>query len=300
MKNNIFEIQNKQENIQKLAAQKTLYSYAKRQLGLFLILSIPVTILLSLATFFLKKYSVADISLYAACYSITLAFFDLVYFTPRINHFKKSAAGIQELFDTSVYAMEWNSILIGNMPDSEDIIEHSKNKNQKHYENLKNWYFPSAVDLSNETSILLCQKMNCTYDKKLKNGYMNMFYVFSAILFILLFILSISIKITVLSLLSQIIAPFMPLFIFTIKLRHDVNNHTLSITHIYRVITTMLDRLKNKQAPVTYSSLRQIQDAIYFCRVNSPLVFDWFYKIKRKTFEQNLHYVFQDDVKKYV
>ena len=156
---NILTRQNQEENISKLCAQKQLYIKAKRVFIFQIILTVPVTILLSLIKAILGLFAI-DISAYVLVYGISLSLVDLILINFVINDLKTNAAKIQEAFDCAVYDMEWHKIVVGKKPTKE-IINRNSNEfksSGRDINKLVDWYPVEFVSQPALKSILLCQK----------------------------------------------------------------------------------------------------------------------------------------------
>ena len=85
-----------------------------------------------------------------------------------LDHYKdkniERAAKMQQMFDTTVFGMEWDYITIGKRLDSSFITEYGYNIT----DSLRNWYPVEISKLELKPAILVCQKINCIYDKKLR------------------------------------------------------------------------------------------------------------------------------------
>src|SRR5690606_16492815 len=89
--------QNDQKQLERLAAQRELYSAAKKWHGWQIILTVLLPVALAI-------YSLinSDFSVFAAIYGVTIFVIDIWIFDPNIKSKRTKAAKIQELFDCDV------------------------------------------------------------------------------------------------------------------------------------------------------------------------------------------------------
>ncbi|USS93950.1 S-4TM family putative pore-forming effector [Fructilactobacillus ixorae] len=230
-----------------LLLQRKKYSFAKK------ISTIPF--LLSVILIFIKSYSY-----YTTIFSIVFSIISFIII--RISKNKvKNAATIQELFDTSLYKLPWNNILVGEKPQV-DYLENYKESKKK---TLKNWYkIPEEYKNKNEI-ILNCQCQNLKWDKNL-----NLLLFISIILFfIVIWIISIWRNYSLVS----ILIVFFPALT-------QVISHIFNILDIYTSENTLIKRInKLKEKEYSKTDLRQIQDYLFIIRCNTTMTPDLIYKI---------------------
>src|ERR1035441_3331045 len=95
--NNIATLQNEPRQLQRLAAQRQLYSTAKRIFGIQLVLGGPVAIGWSLLVVVLP-----ELTGLAAVWGALVSFSDVLWLTPWQKRLRERAARIQEAFDCDV------------------------------------------------------------------------------------------------------------------------------------------------------------------------------------------------------
>ena len=105
--NNISIIQNQQKQLERLSAQRELYSSAKKWYLLQIIGSIAIPI-----TFVLISFFFLNVALISAMFGIAFFIFDILIIVPVISKLKLKASKIQELFDCDV--LEISKITVEN------------------------------------------------------------------------------------------------------------------------------------------------------------------------------------------
>lgn len=111
--NNIVKRENQSVNIDRLDAQRHLYSKAKTYTYLVVILCVLNPVLLAIAKVVFPKMDVLV--------KITVVYsFVIVFFKPLLNNciskLQALAARIQQLFDCDVFELAWNEPLCGTKP----------------------------------------------------------------------------------------------------------------------------------------------------------------------------------------
>ena len=106
--------------IEMLAAQRQLYSSAKRVIGLQMILAGPVALIATLLGLFYPQPK--D---YAALLGVTILVLDLALLNPRQKRLRSQGASVQEAFDTKVLDIDWNDLKVGKRPEPELIHEYA-------------------------------------------------------------------------------------------------------------------------------------------------------------------------------
>jgi hypothetical protein len=285
--------QNITDNIHRLAAQKQLYFDGKRIFLWLLALTVPVTIVLSLAKVLLSQIWKIDIAWLTAGYGLLLSIAEYTIFQAQISARRSDAAKIQEAFDTSIYGMPWNEILCGKGPAVETINRffrkfERRDKDGKRMQNLYDWYPTEADGLSLTKGILICQKTNAHYDFTLRERFLRLMYFVAGFTFLILLIFALVENLGIRQMLAQVGLPFLPLLTLTFKLRQDHSKSMKNLAEFKQNLDKLIDAESKKTAP-TMDILRQIQDRIFHNRKDSPLIPEQFYDRLRKRLEQEMH-----------
>lgn len=281
---NIIEAQNKPDNLKRLAAQKQLYSHAKRLLTFQVILTVFIVVILSLVSL---KY---DISSYFSMYCVIITFIDILFINSAIDDYKEKASQIQEFFDTDIFNLEWNSLI--EKPDHSLIFRFSEiyKKTNKDFSKLKNWYPESISKISTDDAIIICQRSNCNYDTSIRSGFAKLSAGVSFFAIILIIISSSIRGVTVENLFSSMLLPLLPVIAFTVSRYRENNSSLISLNKLYSFACDAWSKSINEKCDGIKPLARQIQDKIYDNRKNSPLIFDWYYNLQRNKHEGEMNY----------
>lgn len=279
MKNDILIRQNKQEELERLAAQRELYSAAKRIFAIQGILTVIIPVVL--ACFAIAFESWAP---YIAWYGVAIFAIDLLAIDPQIKKLKTKAAKIQELFDCTVLQLSYSELKTVNDITVEDVLRYY-NAHQKiatNIEKIKDWYPVAIAEVSLPIARIICQRSSCWWDKKLREEYCQRikYLIIAVIVGIVTGCLFAKTGTVQLVLIISALVPFLQ---FAIKQYNDNVDMNCRLEQLSAYIEQVWrDIVRDSVAdPELKNESRRIQDGIYDNRVLSPLIFDCFYKKSR-------------------
>ncbi|MBI2818770.1 MAG: hypothetical protein HYX73_02220 [Acidobacteria bacterium] len=277
--------QNTTKQLERLAAQRQLYARAKNIQGWQMILSVPAVIAWSLAV-----VTIPFLKVWAALWGAVLTILDILWLNPWQRSLKRKAAKVQEQFDCDVLQMDWDDFKVGRKPDAELILNAADQLPQKEAElqKLRDWY-PSAVEsLPIHLGRIVCQRANCWWDADLRRRYANWRLIALGLMCTIVVILSLVGGFTLEKFILAALVPLMPAIILGLRQSRE-----------HREAAERADRLKAASEDLWQLALssnatdeqlsqrsRQLQDAIYEHRSNSPLIFDWIYNRLRRSYEE--------------
>ncbi len=287
--------ENETASIEKLAAQRFLYSYAKIVFYTQIFISVIALVLLSFAQLIFPKI---DFTLVIATVSILVVIFDNIL-DNYIDTLKEKASKIQELFDTYVLGIEWNHILCGEMPEHHEIFNYSSKKSAKrNLHKLKDWYEPEIQDVPEHVGRLIGQKTNCTYDATIRKRYTAVIWIIGIATIILILLFTIFSHVSLYKVILTVIFPAAPILQWTQKNIIKVKKSVLNLEQLNSLLNTSWSSLKNGNM-VEDNLHRRIQDGIFLNRKDSPLIPDFVYNKLRKKLEQQMRYTVAELVKEY-
>jgi SMODS-associating 4TM effector domain len=286
--NTIPQDQNTPNRLKLLAAQRQLYSDAKRTQAISVIICFPLAVTWSILIAILPKYTV-----YAALWGILATFLDLLFFSRLQKSTQEKAAKIQQHFDCEVLQLNWAKSNCGMEIDPETIHDASVrfiDKN-KIYSALENWYPISVGKLPIYQARIICQRANFWWDAQLRRRYSRQIITILALLTTIIFLIGLIRGLTIEKFVLAILAPLVPAFVF--GLRQCIENDEAA---------TRLDRLREKAETLVRETIDgkytpqelesksyDLQFQIYDNRRRSPLIFNWIYsRLKRKD-EENMN-----------
>ncbi len=283
VQNDIVTKENEQTFIDRLAAQRHLYSKAKKLSNILFVVCVLLPVVLAIAKV-----------LYPTCVSLPkiIVVYSVVATLLRIwlkdlsTNLKVSAARIQQLFDCDLFGLEWNKALCGSKPKPEDVLKATRGAS---YEKLDNWYETIVSQLPPTVGVLVCMRTNVVYDQTLRKAYSIVCYVLTAIAIIVVAALGMWKNAGIWDAFLYGIVPLMPLITWVIDLHNQHSANYKALCNLEPLIEAGFVYAKEHQS-VNKSALQEIQNFIYVHRKSSYLVPDWFYKINRDKNEAAAYY----------
>lgn len=282
--NTIPNTQNEATQLDRLAAQRQLYSGAKAVLVWQLILSVPAVIIWSFAVL-----AWPDLRSYAALWGIVITLLSLGVLDRYQKSLKEKAAKIQEMFDCDVLQLEWSTLKTGQRPDAELIAEESAlyRRTDSEYKTLRDWYAPAVGKLSIHLARLVCQRASCWWDAKLRRRYAISVLITLGVFSVLIVTLSLQQGATLENFILVGITPLMPAISLAIRQFYEHNDAASGAVKLKEYAENIwAEALRNTISPEELTTRsRQVQDEIYEHRRRSPLIFDWLYQRLRDQHE---------------
>lgn len=287
--NQILTAQSSKSNIDKLLAQRKLYSNAKVLQYILLLSTVIAPITISIITN-LIRFKIDDKGWIFVSYSIIVLIGEKLI-ESIIDRNKKTAASIQEKFDIAVLGISENETLNAVFVDLETIRANSKKdkENKKKVLKVINWYSPKINRLNTNIAVLFCQRMNICYDFSIKNKYNFYLILISALTFLSLFIFSLSQNFTLQKFIVEVILPSLPVFAFTYK---EVSTNLEALDNLGNLKEIIENELATKKLgdSVEEEKLRKIQDRIFANRTLSPLIPNFIYNFLWTKLEDEMNY----------
>jgi len=271
--------QNSQKQLERLAAQRELYSSAKKWHTFQIVLTVIVPIILATTAFFKNNLATAS-----AIFGVASFLIDISFVEPLIKKRKAKAAKIQELFDCDVLQLPKSPLkIVDDIAVEEVLLYYNAHiRIATNIEKIKDWYSPKVTQLPIEIARILCQRTNCWWDSKLRERYSFFLKLISIIVFSILLIVgyvsdSSLIKITLIA------AGLIPFFQFCIKQCNDNTDAAKRLNELIAYSKQIWDdALGNKcSEDVLKANSRRLQDEIFDHRTKSPLILDIYYNLFR-------------------
>lgn len=286
MNSSIITRENERGSIEKLAAQRQIYSRAK---AVFYTQSFVSTISLVLLSFIQLLFPAINFNLIIATWSLVVLFLDL-FLDKYVDSLKETGAKIQELFDTYVLQIKWNAILCQDKPEYNEICRyHEQYKKGHDLSNLSNWYETEIATIPERTGKLVCQKTNCNYDVTIRNRYKIVVLWVGIIAITLLFVIAVFSQITLAKLVLTVLVPSAPILQWMYK---NISSNDDSIANLKQLNSLLNNAWHDAKNGVLVDdfTLRQIQDGIYLNRKSNPLIPDFVYNRLRNRLEKETRY----------
>lgn len=284
--------ENEETSIEKLAAQREMYSKAKVVFYIQTFITVFLQVLLS---FTQLLYSKVDLSLIIATVSVLAVITDNLL-ELYVNRLKEEAARIQELFDTYVLNIEWNKILCLDKPEPASIYHYFSTRSNKDLSKLSNWYEDEINSVSEATGKVICQKSNCNYDCSIREKYNNTILVIGVTTILIIFLFSIFSGVSLAKIILTVFFPAAPIIQWTHK-NIILNKASIkNLRQLNSLINSAWDDIKNHKE-VSEKVIRQIQDGIFLNRKASALIPDFVYNSLRDELEKQTRYTLTELVR---
>jgi hypothetical protein len=278
-------MQNRDEQIALLHAQRVFYGRAKLQQTIFIVFAILLpTMSLMLAS------THPECKPYLALAGIILLLLEVGLFSKLQKENTKRGARTQEQFDCCVLDLDWNQFVCGSRVDIEDIraVVAPGIPQRNVYEN---WYEPDVAELPISIARIICQRTNVTYDARIRKWYAACLLWSVIILGIVLILIGTLKGFPFSEIVLSVIVPFVPLMTFALREYRKQSDSIDSLATLKSEVEKLWTKaLKNPTAPELPYDARTLQDAIYRNRVSNPLVYDWVYRLNRKK-NEDLAYI---------
>lgn len=281
--NDIITNENKALNIDRLAAQRKLYSKAKNYSNAILWLCVIVPIAFSFAKVVAK--SIPEVAQAAIIYSFFATFLKYLLSGYQSEN-RNLASRIQQLFDCELFHLEWNEALCGAKPIPEEVYNAQKGASRN---KLENWYEPIIATLSHDYAVLVCQRTNVVYDHGIRKSFgciVNIVFAFSIII---IFTSGLLLKTNMWNWFLNTVIPMMPIIAWYLDLHKQNKSNLSALNKLQTLIDGSLIKAEAGEAIET-TSLQNIQNFMYMHRNTSYTIPDWVYKMKRDSSEAATYY----------
>ena len=279
--NNIIERQNEDRFIRYLKAQRVAYSQAK-SLHIFDWFAVILALVTPLVVVFFKdKFAASNSNLENILSGLGFLWSGIFLFSVRYRSQKtEQAAKIQEEFDTELFGIPWNDVLCDEKVTQDNIRDLSK----KYFQNdLRDWYSQKIHgNLPEFIAILLCQKINFSWDVGLKKDYKQLLFwlgAFCAVVFILAMLYTNSEFRDVL----KFSFPTISFLFFVFTKSFAISDQISSKESTQLKIEREIDLFRKNGILPDKERLREFQDKIYEERKSDTQVPDRYYNWHKKT-----------------
>ena len=281
--------QNLDVNIDRLLAQRRLYSNAKIMQYILIAITVIIPVLIAFITNF-SNLRIDDTSWIYTIYAIVVIFGEKIL-EIFIDRNKKTAASIQEKFDTNIFDIPENELPNSVFIDHDIVRKYSKKDklNANKISRVTNWYSTRIDCLQTNIAILFCQRMNICYDQNIKKKYNKLLISLSVLTFITLLIISLTNDFSLKKFIIEVILPSIPILNFTYK---EINQNIESVDNLQKLREIIENKLSSlsRNDVIEIEELRNIQDRIFNNRILSPLIPDFIYKILWTELEDEMNY----------
>lgn len=269
-----------------LKARQWRWAIAVRwQIAQLILVLITPMLALTLGTWFPETKS--WIAFLAVC--LTLA--DVAWIDRAYKAALKSAARASEFFDCQLLQLDWNSVVAGKAPTPEETDRAARGWERLRKKGpITDWYSSDVSKVSPGLARVICQRTNLAYDsdlRRLYRGALDICALFIAVCVIGLGLIS-SQKFSDFVLSAWV--PTAPFFIWALRERFRqadaVHSNEPVITEAEKLISDVIAGSCDDINCKTRSRL--LQDAIFYRRATTVLLFPGIYKYRRADAEREM------------
>ena len=285
--NEIPNEQNQEQRLDLLRAQRTYYRRAKRMQTVFLVFALALPLISSFWGADDREFRPL-----LALISIGVLLFDIGVATRLQRDWIKTAARIQEQFDTEVFRLPWNQFVVGAKVDPESIRAVTREPMKPaQREVLTGWYERCVGSIPLPLGRLVCQRTNITYDMRVRRGYASGCLAVAVLLIMICLFRGVHENLAFPALVLNVMVPFIPLAAFVLREHRKQSDTVETLTTLKSEVEKLWAKaLKAPQSNELDQDSRNLQDAIYRNRTSNPLVYDWVYWLSRKLNEDSAHH----------
>lgn len=200
---------------------------------------------------------------------------------PAKQAFQLTGARAQEQFDCAVLGLPWNPMLA--RPLSEEEIRKAS-KSMKGVEKAKCWY-PTEHELPWPSSVVVCQRSNAVWGRRQHRAF-GWTLIVAAVLWALIgIVIAVADSASLAQYLTTIALPSLPALLDAAEMsrRHREGADRRQL------VEDQTDELLEESAP-DEQALREVQDQLFALRRDESLVPEWFYKLLRSDYEEDMGY----------
>ena len=285
--NNICVTQNERTQLQRLGAQRHLYSTAKLVFLVQVVLSGPVAV-----AFAFSALVWPEMKGFAALFGLVLTAADIFAITPWRKNLTDTAAKIQEAFDCDVLEMPWHSLKAGKRIDPEVEIEHSiqYQKVAQSFPPLSDWYSAAVAPLPISVARVVCQRTNCYWDSKQRRKYALWIVCGVLGVVVAIFVIGLLSGLTVEALILRALTPLMPAIVIAVRQFTEHRDAARRLDTLKDHANQLFEEAcSNPDAPDLLAHSRALQDEIFDSRKRSPPVLDQIFRRIRTAYEVEMN-----------
>lgn len=296
MANNIVELQNKPENIKMLKAMHHLYSKVGVVTNYYFIFCVLVPIVISFAKPFISSddYQVLFHSMIA--YNL-LSLIVGLWLECKIKKERVLAAKIQQQFDCNVFELQWNKYTFGTQPSLEDINSNVKSSND---EDFINWYDREVDTVDRMLAVIICQRINLTYDVALRKKFLSYITLICSIIFIAIMVVAFCENEGLRTTIVFVAVPLIPIIRWFFSTRKANSDNMEKCERIKKIIDDYLEKYRNNGVVFNDIDLCEIQNCIYEHRKTAFKIPDFIYNKMRSKQEEATHITVGELITRYI
>lgn len=195
------------------------------------------------------------------------------------EHGTLRAVRVQELYDTKLFRLPWNTALAGRQPAPEDVAATAAHiRDDTRY---RNWYSIDLGDAPWPGDVLLCQRMSMIWSRRDHRAYGTTILITGIAWFALGLAVALARDLTLAAYLIKIFLPSSPALLDCTELARSHWRHATRRENAEQEIQDIWDAHCADPAGIDPAACRNVQDTAYLLRRHGPRVPGFFYKIRQ-------------------
>lgn len=283
--NSIPTLQNEEAQIKLLRARTHVYGSATWLMVAQLLLTLIMPVAGAVLAVFRPEFRG-----YVAAVSLAAVVIDPIILNRLYMLRIKTAAKIAEQFDCAVLDLPWDNLTVGDKVEAEDIHAAARAYARCHDDTrLRGWYPESVGHAPFHLARIICQRTNLRYDRELRRSYSAIIIIIAVILVGSLFISGLVQNLPMTEWVLSM-APATPILAWAARESYRQRDTADGLDHLVKEAKKLwtLARSGECDAHSCRQRSRELQNAIYTKRANSPLVIPLLYRIKRSQLEDEM------------
>lgn len=278
-----------------MRARQWTYVVASRLMILQIVLTVVIPVAGAVITLFFPSARP-----HFAAVALLVLLLDTVVLDRQYKLLLKLAAKLGEKFDCLVLQLPWNSFVVGEEPEAEDIRSASRAwSRRRNDEKLRNWYPVAAGEMPLALGRIVCQRTNLRYDSQLRRSYGTVILVVVAFVTIGLLVAGLAQNLNMTAWILTL-APATPLLSWAGREYFRQRDTADLLEELMKKARAFWARaLDGACEDACVEESREFQNAIYLRRSTSPLIMPYLYKLKRLRLEDEMNEAANDFLKSY-
>ena len=188
------------------------------------------------------------------------------------------AVGVQELYDSKLFKLPWNTALAGREPAPEDVATAAAHiRDDTRY---RDWYSIDLGVVPWPGDVLLCQRMSMIWSRRDHRAYSTTILVTGIVWFLLGLSVALARDLSLAAYLIKIFLPSSPALLDCAELARSHWRHATKREQAEHEIRDLWDAHHADPSTIDPGACRKIQDTAYLLRRDGPRVPEYFYKVR--------------------
>jgi hypothetical protein len=204
---------------------------------------------------------------------------------------RRCGALAQELFDTRVFELPWNTSALGAPPAPEDVRNWGRGQDD---EDIREWY-PDTRPARYPVDVLLCQRSIVTWARQDHATYADLLRWGAGLAFVATIVLGVVLGLSLGEYLLRIGVPVLPACLDVLDIAKANARVAESKARLEQRADLMLEGARASGTPPMTGECRELQDGIHATRL-LPGVPSWMYAVTRGERQQNMEDVVRNQI----